>query len=156
MPNYATSTQLKNRFAALADLAHLTGDESSGEPDEDILEEVLVASEGELNSYLTRRVLVPIDTSVDADLAILLRSYTLDIAVYRLMARTHLVSEPVQNLYNAAIKWAEDIASAKADPPAPLTLTSTASRTPVFLIGESDFDPDDSNRNLGRDTLANL
>ena len=91
MGNYASTTELKARFEDDSAVAYLTDTSDSGVPDEDVLEEVITAAESELNSYLARKYLIPIDTSSDSGLRYNLRSWTLDLAVAKLHGRNNYI-----------------------------------------------------------------
>jgi len=143
MPNYATTAQLTARFEDDATVAHLT-DTPGGDIDVNVLTEVLESAESEINSYVAKRYLVPVDISTDAGLAQMFKGKTLDLAQYYLLARGDLVSPPKLALRDNVIAWCKDIAKGVVVLPSVSTPPSTTSRSPVVDYGYGDADADSS------------
>ncbi|KKM76399.1 hypothetical protein LCGC14_1380550 [marine sediment metagenome] len=155
MGNYATTTDLANRFENDAAVAHLTDTAETGTPDTDVLDEVISGAEGLINSYGARKYDIPFSTS-DTGFASFLKSLTLDIAVFNLVgARGDLASEAKTTAYEKALEWLEKLAEGKVIPPATATQTTTAARDPVAAFGTAGTG-DSSKRLFSRSTQANL
>ena len=155
MGNYASTTDLVNRFEDDAAVAHLTDTAETGTPDTDVLNEVINGAEGQINSYAGRKYLVPFATS-DTGFAAFLKSITLDIAVFALVgARSDLVSDAKTLAHDKAIDWLKELAAGKVVPPAAATQPTTESRDPVAAFGTAGTG-DSSRRLFSRDTQANL
>jgi len=131
MGNYATNTQLKARFENDAAVAFLTDTGSTGVPDEDVLTEVIGNAEGLIDSYAAKRYAVPLDVSSDTVLAGMLKSATLDIAVYKLLKRGDLVPQVKRDDYEATLEWLKDLSAGRAVMPAAATPASTSSNDPA-------------------------
>ena len=138
MGDYASQADLKTRFEDDAAVAHLTDTADSGTPDSSVLDEVIDHAEGEIDSYVAVRYLVPVAVANNAGLAAMMKSVTLDMAVYHLYARHHGVSEVVQGLYDKAIEWLKLIAAGEAVLPTPDTEAPTTSQDPVIAWGTAD------------------
>jgi phage gp36-like protein len=106
--------------------------------DSDVLDEVRKGAEGEVNGYLAKRYEVPVDLSAHADIADTLKSFTLDIAAYRLHARRGPVSEALRTSRDDAVKWLVGVAEGKIVLPASTTPASTTSDDPKPMWGGSD------------------
>lgn len=136
MGNYATIAELKARYPNDLAVAHMTGDAETGVPDDDVLNEIVDGAEGEMNSYIGLRHQVPVDVSTDTELAALLKSMTLDLAVVRLQTRNNKVSEVKADARVAVMEWLVNVSTGKAKlaaatPPAsqtadPIARTGTA------------------------------
>lgn len=109
--------------------AQLTTD-SGTTPDQTVLDKIRLNSEGEANSYLSKRYAVPVDLTAHADLAEALKGFVLDIAVYRLSLRRLPVPKDYEQARNNAIKWFERVAKGEVHLPAAVTPASTTSDDP--------------------------
>lgn len=155
MGNYASTSDLVNRFEDDAAVAHLTDTADTGTPDTDVLDEVINGAEGLINSYAGRKFDIPFSTA-DSGFAAFLKSLTLDIAVFHLVgARSDLVSEAKTAAFDKAIEWLEKLAEGKVVPPAAATQDTTAARDPVAAFGTAGTG-DSSKRLFSRKTQANL
>ena len=155
MGNYATTTDLVNRFEDDAAVAHQTDTADTGIPDPDVLNEVINGAEGLINSYAGRKYDIPFSTA-DTGFASFLKSLTLDIAVFHLVgARSDLISEAKTTAFDKAIEWLEKLAEGKVVPPAAATQDTTAARDPIAAFGTAGTG-DSSKRLFSRETQANL
>jgi len=154
MPNYATTTQLTDRFEDSEAVAHLT-DNPGGDPDTDVLTEVLETAESEINSYLAKRYLVPVDTTADSGLAQVLKGKTLDLAQHYLLSRGDLVTEAKAAVRDNVIQWCRDVSRGVIVLPAACTPSSTAARSPTVDYGFGDA-ASTSSRVFTRDSQENL
>lgn len=111
--------------------------DSGSVADSDVLDEVRKGAEGEVNGYLANRYKVPVDLSAHADIADTLKSFTLDIAVFRLHARRPPVSEDIRTARDDAVKWLRDVAAGTIVLPASITPASTTSDDPTPTGGGS-------------------
>ena len=127
---YITNQDIIDRVGAAAAL-QLTTDPPATEPDQDVLTEVAGAAEGEANGYLAKRYAVPVDLTAHADLAATLKSFVLDIAVYRLMSRRPPAAEHHEKSRSNAIEWFLRIVKGDVHLPAEVTPASTTSDDPV-------------------------
>lgn len=107
---YATHSDIEARLGP-AVYVQLTDDAGTGAADEATASEARLAAEGEVNSHLARRVAVPVDVAGHAELADVLRTVTVDLAVWRLFARRGMVPDAVQRQREAAMQWLGRIAS---------------------------------------------
>jgi len=108
-------------------LAHLTDSVDDGAASTAVLEEVIDDAEGEINSYLGERYLVPVDVATYTNVAPRLKSLTLDMAVWRLCVRGDLVSEVKRTAHEDAIAYLEKLAEGKLTLPSAVTLPVTGS-----------------------------
>lgn len=155
MGNYATSDQLIDRYDNAETVAHLTGNEESGVPDTDVLNEVITDAESQMDSYFANRYLVPVSTT-DAGVAARLKSLALDLAVVKLERRQSTVSEAKNDGNTEAIDYLEKVSKGTILLPATATLTPTTSRQPVSSFGVASDDADTTRRLFTRDTQRNL
>lgn len=132
---YASVQQLIDRLGT-ARAAQLTA-ESGSTPDGDLLLTIIDEAEGEVNSYLARRFAVPVDLGAHPELAGMLRSRTLDVAVFRTMARRPPVPEPIKAMYDSAVKALREMAAGDSNLPAATTPASQQSDRPLASYGGS-------------------
>ena len=156
MGNYATTSDMAERFESDAHLAHLTDTaDTTGVSSDTRVNEALSQAEGLMNSYIGRKYKIPYadgDTVVDA----VLKSVCLDLAVFFLVARPGTtVTARIQQAYDNALAWLKDIAKGEAVLPASATPTSTATRGPMVAYSTAATD-DDSLRSFRRDTMAGV
>lgn len=152
MPNYTTTAQLKARFEDDEAVAALTDTlESSGAPDETVLTEVVNDAEGEIDSYLAVRYLVPVDVASHTVLANRMNSLALDIAVVNLLERGDQVSEAQQRRRDRATAYLEKLSAGELLLPSATTLTTTTTNEPLVAYGTAG-DGDSSLRLFSRET----
>jgi len=130
--SYASNADLEERLGSAA-YVQLTDDTGTGSADLDKVAEALNGAEGEVNSYLGRRVKVPVDTAGETQLAAVLKSITLDVAVYRLHTRRPPVPADVRYRYESAVQWLQRIASGQAVLPA---ATECDGNPALGIVGE--------------------
>jgi phage gp36-like protein len=155
MGNYATTAELKARFEDDIEVAHLTNTASTGVPDETVLAEVVNHAEGQLDSHIGMRYKIPVDVSSDTVLAAMLKSATLDVAVYHLLARGDVMPQAKIDARKAVVDWLKEIAKGEAILPSAATIDSTQSRDPIVSWGTAGTG-DTSNRLFSRATQENL
>lgn len=114
--SYITNTSIQNRLG-LATYVQLADDDGDGQADAVVVDEVRLAAEGEVNSYLARRFSVPIDLATHPDLSGLLASITLDLAEYRLRLRRPPVPASAAKRYEQAVQWLQGVADGVIDLP---------------------------------------
>ena len=143
---YVTNADIEERLGTAA-YVQLTDDDGDGAADVGVVDEARLGAEGELDSYLARRVQVPVDLTTHADLADLLATITLDLVEYRLRARRPPVSDEARQRYARAVEWLRRVADGRVTLPsaAPLA-TNPVHGTHGAVFGEQ--------RLLTRDELA--
>jgi phage gp36-like protein len=107
---YITNADIQTRLGN-ATYVQLADDNGDGTADTAVVDEARVAAEGELESYLAVRHAVPVDLSVHAELAGLLKSAALELAEYRLRLRRPPVSEDALRRREQIVEWLRGIAS---------------------------------------------
>jgi len=146
--SYASNADLEERLGSSV-YVQLTDDAGTGSADEDKVAEALGGAEGEVNSYLGRRVAVPVETGGDPQLSAVLKSITLDLAEYRLHGRRPPVPADVRHKYESAVKWLQRVASGAAVLPAAAELDGNPA---LGITGEVTGSP----RVMSREELENL
>jgi len=131
---YITNQDIIDRVGTSA-AAQLTTD-SGATPDQDVIDEVRNASEGEVNGYLAKRYTVPVDLTTHTDLADTLKSFTLDVAVYRLMGRRGRISESYKQAYENAKEWLTKVSEGKIVLPAATTPEAPTGDAQVLGYGK--------------------
>ncbi|KAB2947168.1 MAG: DUF1320 domain-containing protein, partial [Phycisphaerae bacterium] len=104
---YITNEDIEARLGASA-FVQLTDDDGDGEADAAVVDEIRLAAEGEVNSYLAQRYAAPIDVGAFPELSALLKSVTLDVAEFRCRVRRPPVAEDARRLYDSARGWLAD------------------------------------------------
>ena len=104
----------------------------------DVLDEVRLSSEGEVNGYLAKRYAVPVDLTAHPDVAATLKGFTLDIAVFRLIARRQPVPEDVRRIHDDVLKWLIAVAKGDVNLPAGTPLASATADAPTIDWGSSE------------------
>lgn len=143
---YVTNDDIAERVGN-ATYVQLADDDGDNQADVGVVDEIRLAAEGEVNSYLARRYQVPIDLAVHAELADVLASMALDLAEYRLRARRPPVPQDARDRRAQAIEWLKRIADGVIDLPSVAPLASSTLRGALGEVtGEE--------RLLSRDELA--
>ena len=155
MGNYATTTDLKDRFEDIAAVAHLTDTSDTGTPDEDVLNEVIDHAEMQIDGSCAVRYLIPIQVSGNAGLTAFMKSLTLDIAQFHLYGRHHTVTESITLFHDKAMEWLEKVTKGEVLLPSPDTEASTTSRDPLISFTTTDVGSD-SDRIYSRKTQGAL
>lgn len=135
MGNYATTTELANRFDGDDELSRLTDNEAAGVADTAVLTEVLDDAEGEFDSYALVQHDTPVVVSGDAVLAARIKGVVLDLAVWKLLVRSDHMSEVKQASYEAAIGWLKELADGTVKLPADDPLPDSDTRASVSAWG---------------------
>lgn len=107
---YITNAEIERRLGSTA-YVQLTDDAGTGIADTTLVDEARLAAEGEVNSYLARRVGVPVDLSRFASSADAIRSAAIDLAVYRLHLRRPPVPADIVRRRREAVAWLESVAN---------------------------------------------
>lgn len=154
MGDYHTRADLQARFEDDEAVAHLTDTSDSGTPNTAVLDEVIDGTEGEMNSYIGSKYLIPVAVGDHAQLAAMMKSRALDMSVFHLLERGDVVPEAKRLAYDNAIVWCKAVASGSAVLPTPDTEAGTASRDPVATYGAPD--PDSEHRVFTRTTQERL
>lgn len=156
MGYYASPAELKARYEDDLAVAHLTFDEGTGLPDTTVLNEVINGAEGEINSYIAKRYLVPVDVSGDASLAARLKSLTLDFSTYGLELRSGNITESRQTAHDQGVEWLVKISEGKLYLPSTLAPPVTTSRGSLARYGTASTDTDTTKRLFTRETQRAL
>jgi phage gp36-like protein len=122
---YITNADIELRLGSAA-YVQLTDDDGNGVADTPVVDEARLAGEGEVNGYLARRFLAPIDVSTHAELADVLKSVTLDVVEYRLRLRRPPVSGDTRRRYEQTLAWLRGVAEGRIELPASSGLEANA------------------------------
>lgn len=134
---YISNADIELRLGTAA-LTQLTDDAGAGVINTSLVDEARSGAEGEVNSYLARRFLTPIDVGAHADVAGLLASVSLDLVEYRLHARRPPIPPSVIQRYRSALDWLGKAASGAVALPSPIPIASpNASGLVSGSVGES-------------------
>jgi len=117
--------------------------------DTDVLDQVRQAADGEVDSYLARRVAVPVDTTAHPELVAILLSVTLSIAVFNLRSRRDPVPESASVERGNAIKWLQRVANGEITLPAASSPATSVSDGPVVSSGSSPATASRENMGVG-------
>ena len=143
---YITNSDIETRVGSAA-YVQLADDDGDGAADTAVVDEIRLAAEAEVDSYLARRFAVPVDVSVHPELAAVLASVTLDLAEYRLRQRRPPVPNTAVDRHEHAIAWLSAVADGVIQLPALTPLPDTRSRG---TLGAAFGEP----RVLSRDELS--
>lgn len=83
----------------------LTDDTGTGSVDAAVVTTARLGAEGEANSYFAARHQVPIDLTGEPELSAVIRSFVVDLAIYRLHSRKPPVPDDVVRRREEAIHW---------------------------------------------------
>ncbi len=101
---YLTNIDIQTRVGATAYI-QFADDDGDSIADVAVVDEIRLAAEAEVNSYLAARYQVPIDVAAHTDLSDMLKSVALDVAEYRLRLRRPPVSDDAGKRYDQTIAW---------------------------------------------------
>lgn len=136
MPNYTTTTKLKARFEDDRAVAAATDTlESTGAPDEAVLDECVRRGESIFDSYVCLQNAVPVDVSSDAVLADFCETICTDLAENCLLERGDQVSEAKQRRHERNTERLKEIAKGEVLLPSSTTLPSTSTKDPLVAFG---------------------
>lgn len=118
MATYATASQLIEHLGD--ELAGQLADPAGGVlADETLLTTILTRASGEMDTYLARRLTVPLDSPTDSFLS-WLEQLALDIATYRLFVLRRLGDvEDARRRYEDALAWLRSFAEGAVEAPPP-------------------------------------
>lgn len=158
MGTYITEAELTARFENDEELAKLTRtDDSTGQPDSTILNEVIDGVEAEIESYLAVRYQVPVSvTATNIANKNVLRKHGLAMCAWVIYGGNQDAPKSIKDLYEQAIEWLKAIAAGEAVLPQPSTATSTVSRDGIGVVVSEDDDSTTSNRLFTRTRMANI
>lgn len=148
MSAYITNADIESRLGSAA-YVQLTDDAGTGSADLTRVEEARLGAEGEAESYLATRFAVPVDLTGEPQLAAVLRSFVLDIAVYRLHSRRPPIPADIVRRREEAVAWLARVASGTVQLPA----LSAPRPRPADIHGPPAASP---RRLMTRDTLETL
>lgn len=131
MGNYATNAELQTRFEGTAELEVLTDKAAGTGVDDDVLTDVVTLAEGDINSRIGRFYATPVDITIDAELAVLLKGKTLDLAEFYLHRRSDHATEVKADQKTDVLEWATAVGIGTFVLPGGVTPASTQSREPV-------------------------
>ena len=155
MANYATTTELKDRFNSEEEVALLT--HTVGTADTDVLTDMLESAEGDINSRIGKRYATPVTVSGNTELTALMKRKTLDLAEFYLLREGDRISELKERQGESVLKWADAIAKGEYVLSGASTPASTASRDPLASWTGSDRDLTDvTTRIFSRETMSGL
>ncbi len=145
--SYITNQRIQDRLG-LATLLQLADDDSDGQADTAVLDEVRNAAEGEVNSYLARRYETPINLTIHTELVGILASITLDLAEYRLRLRRPPVASDVSERLRHALTWLSRVADGTLELPSTGVALSSHRGSQAATLGDM--------RTLSHDELSNF
>lgn len=134
MGNYASNAELKTRFDSAdsdAELEVLTDKAPGTGVDDAVLTDVVTLAEADINTRIGRLWATPVDVSIDAELAALMKGRTLDLAEYYLHRRSDHATEVKERQAERALEWATAVGIGTFVLPGGVTPASTQSRDPV-------------------------
>jgi len=127
---YITNNDIADRLGSAA-YVQFTDDDGDGVADTPVVDEARLGAEGEVNGYLARRYLVPIDLSVHTELADLLKSVTLDVVEFRLHVRRPPVAPDALRRYEQTVGWLRGVTEGRIELPASSELETNAALGPL-------------------------
>ena len=114
--SYATNAEIERRLGH-AVYVQLADDAGTGTADEELVTELRQAAEAEIDAFLSRRFAGPVVTTGEPLVESLLRSLTIDLAVWRLHARRGSIPEAAQARYDGSRRWLEGAACGRVGLP---------------------------------------
>lgn len=144
---YIANTDLQTRVGAAA-YVQFADDDGDNIADTAVVDEIRLAAEAEINSYLAARYQVPVDLGAHGDLSDMLKSVTLDVAEYRLRLRRPPIADDARRKYEQTVAWLSRIATGVIALPAAANVSANTARgTVATTTGDR--------RVLSRDELSN-
>jgi len=129
---YITNTDIQMRVGAAAYI-QLADDDGDNIADVAVVDEVRLAAEGEVNSYLAARYQVPINVATHGDLLDMLKSVALDVAEYRLRLRRPPVADDAGKRYDQTIAWLTRIAKGVIALPAAASVSANNAQGTIAI-----------------------
>jgi phage gp36-like protein len=158
MGQYLVIADLEARFNSTAEVAYLTGTESTGVPDTARENEAIVAGEGDIDSRIGRMYVTgaTLMSSASAAALAVVKAYATDCAEYRLrMNLGQAASDDKTKMYDRALKWAEMVGTGTFVLTGATTVASSLGRSPGAVWSTHDRElPDDTARNVSRATAG--
>ncbi len=145
---YITNADIEERLGSTA-YVQLADDDGDGQADVGVVDEARLGAEGEVNSFLARRYQVPIDLTVHPELSDVLKSFTLDLAEYRLRSRRPPVPPDAVRRREQASGWLTGVADGRIDLPATTSVAGNTTKGTIASVSGED-------RLLSRDELSDL
>ncbi len=127
---YITNNDIADRLGSAA-YVQLTDDDGDGVADTPVVDEARLGAEGEVNGYLARRYLVPVDVSVHTELADVLKSVTLDVVEFRLRLRRPPIGRDAVRRYEQTLVWLRGVAAGRIELPASSELETNTALGPL-------------------------
>ena len=121
--SYITNADIEKRVGTAAYIA-LTDDGGTGAADVAKVDEARMGAEGEANSYLATRYAVPVNVTLESEVAAVLKTFVLDLAAYRLHCRRPPVPADVVRRRAEAVEWLARVASGVVQLPSAAALAS--------------------------------
>ncbi len=158
MGTYISQSELKARFDNDEEVARLTKtDDTTGQPDSTMLDEIIDGVEAEMESYLAMRYEVPVSvTATNIANKNILRKHGLAMCVWEMIGGNQNAHESITALYDQAIAWLKSLAAGEVVLPQPSTAASTVSRDGIGVVVSGDDDSPTSSRLFTRNRMANI
>ena len=135
--SYVTNADIEERLGTDT-YVQLTDDDGDGSADVGVVDEARLGAEGEVDSYLAHRYLVPINVATFTELAGLLATVTLDLIEHRLRSRRPPVPDAEVRKWEATITWLGRVAKGEIELPSAGALPPNAARGIVAESSGSD------------------
>lgn len=129
---YINNTDIQTRVGATA-FVQLADDDGDNIADVGVVDEIRLAAEAEVNSYLAARYQIPIDVSAHSELSDMLKSITLDMAEFRLRLRRPPIADDVRKKYAQTIEWLTRIAAGVINLPAATPVAANSATGTVAI-----------------------
>jgi len=146
--SYITQTIVEERMTS-AEMIRLTDDAAAGSVDAENLARAIAEGESEILQYVRQRYELPTTLTGSDATSVAVRAHLLDAIVYRLNARRPPIPEDVVLAYQAAIRWAEQVAKGAIG----LTDWTEVDESPA-AVGR--FTTDSVERVISRESTAGL
>ncbi|UCC31928.1 MAG: DUF1320 domain-containing protein [Phycisphaerales bacterium] len=155
MGNYASVADVKARFENDMSVAFITDTaDTTGVPDEDVINEGIQYGEGEIDSYVNVRHHTPLAVAGDSVLAAFFKSLTVDFAVYHLVRRGRASGDARQAVEDGR-EWLTKLARGAIELPKAETHAATTARGTLMAWGTAG-ETSDSKRVFSRHTQEKL
>lgn len=135
---YATQDDLSPRRLTQRELAALTSDDDSSEPNADVVSQILTEASGMIDSYCRLRYAIPLQASEQ------IKGICLDIALYSLFSRRRRVDKDTGDRYAAAVQFLRDVSTGKAALDQPASAAPQTSGGPTLPTDEDERFSDDN------------
>lgn len=157
MGNYLSEAELRTRFENDIELEFLTDKGEGTGVDTAVLDDVIEAAEGEIDSALSKRFLTPVVVTGNAPLTALLKRKTLELAEFYLQRRGEGASDVKDQQAQRVLDWLDKIAKGERNLVGAVTVPSTASNDPRTTWTDSAREiPDGSSRIFTRQSTDRL